>query len=90
MCFNEVTGNGETNARAAACVARAGFVHAVEAGEEIFQMFGRNANAGVFDGDNDFIIFLNCRDGHAAVFGSVLQGVRCEVGEDLRDAVFVS
>ena len=53
-------------------------------------MFGWNADAGVFDGDNDFIIFLNGGDGDRAIFGGILQGVRCEVGEDLRDAVFVS
>lgn len=58
--FNDVPRDRQPNARAAARIARTGFIHAVEAGEDIGKMFLWNTNTVIFDGNVNFISMLHC------------------------------
>ena len=81
-------GNRQADARAAVR-ARTGFIHAVEAVEDMDELFAGNANAGITDGKAHHGFFALNRNGHGPIFGRVLQGIAEQIGQYLQGAVFV-
>src|SRR5665647_872933 len=80
--------DGEADAGAGA-VAVAGGVAAVEAFEDVGQLGGQDAFAGVGDGDGDFVEFGAGGDGDASARWCVAERVGEQVGEYLSDAVAI-
>ena len=82
--FYDVLGDGEAEA-GAADFARAGGVHTIEALEDAFLIGERNADAGVGDGDDDFVIASDGAEVHTAAGGGVLHGVVEEILENFAE-----
>src|SRR4051794_15832223 len=74
--------DGEAEARAAGG-AGAGDVDAVEAFEDAWELIGRNADAAVFDVNDDFVAASLPRDADFAGVLHVCDGIREQVREDL-------
>ena len=70
MRLNEMLGDGQANATAP-CLTRTRFVHAVEAGEDMRQMFRRDANPGILDCSLDMIPLPGSAQDYLATCGSV-------------------
>ena len=88
MGLDQVTGDSQPDAATAAS-ARARFIHPVKAGEDIRQVLGRDADAGIGDSNAHFFFLLLGYDAHFALSRGILQGVACQVEQHLVDAVLI-
>ena len=89
MGFDDPFRDGEAEAGAAG-VAGAGLVGAVEAFEDVGEVVGSDAEAGVFDGEEGAVVGGRESDGDAAAGPVVADGVGDEVGEEFAEAVEVA
>ena len=86
---NNMLHDGETQSRAAG-LARASFVHAVEALEQARQMLGRNSWSVVADEAFNPPITLHCTDLYSLAARPILQSVVDQVGKNLMNGIAVS
>src|SRR5216684_4686003 len=85
MHFDDVLGNGQTEARAA-CLAGARGVHAIEALEDARLIGGGDADAGIGDGEDDFSVARFGTDRNLTARERVLRGIVEQILQDFREA----
>jgi hypothetical protein len=89
VCSNDVFGNRQSNA-APTADAGAGFIHAIETGEDVRQVFLGYANTCVLYFHEDFIVFMPSTNADRAPTGCVLEGIAYQVQEHLTDPVTIN